>query len=139
MPRTPDRTAGAREEEALIFDDRTTDGNPTQPGEVRRVSGDLVAFVSGTVKSLTQGDDADSLFNDLNESYDLSYTINVRGVIDGVFAHAPGDPLVKIREFDQIAFDADGILTGLRLRQYAADGSTVLETQTYNGTGWVKS
>jgi hypothetical protein len=136
--------AGARGERVddLFFLDQTAAGNPTEEGLVRRVSNDLVALLGGTVKSLTEGaasgDDANSLFNDLNESHDITYT-ETAGVITSVLAHAPGVPATKIREIDQLTVNAQGLLNGCRIRQYGDDGSTVLETLTFNGTGWVKS
>lgn len=62
MPTTPDRQHGSREEEEIIFDDRTPD-NPSIEGAVRRVNNDLVAFVGGQVKSLTAGGDAQLILN----------------------------------------------------------------------------
>lgn len=46
---------GARDErlEDLFFEDQTPLGNPTEEGQTRYVGGDLVAFLGGTVKSLT--------------------------------------------------------------------------------------
>jgi hypothetical protein len=48
---------GVRDErtEDLFLVDLTSEGDPTEEGQVRYVSGDLLAFVSGQVKSLTQG------------------------------------------------------------------------------------
>ncbi|TPV96178.1 MAG: hypothetical protein B7733_06100 [Myxococcales bacterium FL481] len=39
----------------LDFCDMTPAGPPTEEGQVRLVNGDLVAFVGGQVRSLTQG------------------------------------------------------------------------------------
>ncbi len=39
----------------LCFEDQTSEGNPSEEGVVRLVSNDLVAYVDGQVKSLTQG------------------------------------------------------------------------------------
>ena len=39
--------------EDLFFVDPSTPGNPTEEGQVRSYSGDLVAFIDGQVKSLT--------------------------------------------------------------------------------------
>ena len=49
--------AGGRDErvEDLFFEDQTAEGNPTEEGQVRRVSGDLVAYVGGQARSLTSG------------------------------------------------------------------------------------
>ncbi len=49
--------AGARDERVadLFFVDTTAEGNPDEEGMVRFVSGDLVAFLGGVVKSLTSG------------------------------------------------------------------------------------
>lgn len=49
--------AGARDERVadLFFVDTTAEGNPAEEGLVRFVSGDLVAFLGGVVKSLTSG------------------------------------------------------------------------------------
>jgi hypothetical protein len=41
--------------EDLFFVDPSTPGNPTEEGQVRTYSGDLVAYVGGSVKSLTAG------------------------------------------------------------------------------------
>lgn len=136
--------AGARAERVddLFFEDQTVAGNPAEEGLVRRVSGDLVAFIGGSVKSLTSGvggsgDDPNSLFNDLNESYDLLITRDAELCPTSVLAHAPGVPGTKIREIDNITFDIDCNINGMRIRQFADDGTTVLETLTFNGTGWV--
>ena len=39
MPRTPDRRAGRLEEEEILFDDRTADGDPTDERAMRYVNG----------------------------------------------------------------------------------------------------
>lgn len=85
------------------------------------------------------GDDPDSLFNDLNESYDILETRDANLCPTNILAHAPGAPATKIREIDQITYDAQCNINGMRIRQYAGDGTTVVETMTYNGSGWVKS
>jgi hypothetical protein len=38
----------------LFYLDQTSEGNPTEEGQARMVSGDIVAFLSGSVKSLTK-------------------------------------------------------------------------------------
>lgn len=43
MPRTPDRTPGPMDEEEIRFEDRTSDGDPTVEGALRRV-GDYLRF-----------------------------------------------------------------------------------------------
>jgi hypothetical protein len=39
----------------IYFEDLTSEGDPDVEGQVRRVSNDLVAYIDGSVKSLTQG------------------------------------------------------------------------------------
>lgn len=138
MPRTPDRFPGTRCEDELFFEDNP--GVPAGTGHIRYDGSGFVAEDSiGVFNLRTAGsDDPNSLFNDLNESYDLSFT-EVAGLITEVFAHAPGVPANRIRAVDNMTCDAAGIINGMRLRQYADDGTTVIETLTYNGTGWVKT
>lgn len=39
----------------LFFEDLTASGNPSEEGQVRLVSDDLIAYLGGTTKSLTAG------------------------------------------------------------------------------------
>lgn len=132
MPVTPDSAAGPSLEEELILDDLTVEGNPTVEGAIRRVNDDVVAFLGGNVKSLTQGDDADSLFNSLNETHQVVITRTL-GIPTAILAHAVGNPALKIREVDQITYTL-GRVSGYRVRHFAADGSTVVETLTFAGS-----
>lgn len=139
MPRTPDRRAGVADEEGTIYSDEGT--LATQVGEVRYTAGRFSLFDAlgeYDPRSGGAGDNPDSLFNNLNESFDILVT-ETDCVATSILAHAPGDPSVKIREIDNFTIDALGITNGMRVRQFAADGTTVLETMTYNGTGWVRS
>ena len=55
MPfKTPDRTPGPSDEEELLLEDRTSDGNPTVDGGVRFVSDDFVGKTAAGVRSLTK-------------------------------------------------------------------------------------
>jgi hypothetical protein len=83
------------------------------------------------------GDNPDSLFNNLNESHELLYT-QTEGLITGVLAHAPGNPSIKIREIDNYVVSFEGLSFSGRLRHFGPDGSTVVETITFNGTTRVK-
>ncbi len=139
MPKTPDRTPGVSKEEGTRYTDEGT--LSTQEGEVRYTGGRFSLFDAlgeYDPRSGGAGDDPNSLFNNLNESFDILIT-ETDCVTTSILAHAPGDPLTKIREIDNFTMDALGITTGMRIRQFDQDGTTVLETMTYNGTGWVKS
>lgn len=50
---TPDRFPGTSDEEELLLEDRTADGNPTEDGAIRYVGGDIVAKIPSGVVSLT--------------------------------------------------------------------------------------
>lgn len=129
---TPDSAAGPSLEEEVILDDLAADGPPTTEGAIRRLGTDIVALVGGNVKSLLTGDDPDSLFNSLNETHQIQITRTL-GIPTSILAHAVGNPLQKIREVDQITYTL-GRVSGYRVRQFAADGSTVVETLTFVGS-----
>ena len=84
------------------------------------------------------GDAPFSFFNAINESYELEYT-RVDGLITGLLAHVPGDNAQKIREVDNISISGDGLVSGMRIRQYAANRTSVLETFTLAGNVWIRT
>jgi hypothetical protein len=55
MPITPDRTPGPADEEEIVFEDRTTDGDPTEVGALRYTGGSFKAKDSTGVFDLRSG------------------------------------------------------------------------------------
>lgn len=103
----------------LLFLDQTAEGNPSEEGIVRLVSGDLVGFVGGSVKSLTQGgsgitptehQDLDQLVHSIEEDSYEDYTYGLFGRLDNVTIWTDSGQTVKIRE-TQFTY------TGLRVTQ----------------------
>ncbi len=99
----------------------------------RRDDGSWVERDDAGVDTVISGaDNPNSLYNNLNESYELLFT-ETDCIRTGILAHEVGNPAVKIREWDQFTYDANCMVTGMRVRQFADDGTTVLETMTLTG------
>lgn len=111
-------------------------GDPTEEGQVRNTGADIVAFIDGSVKSLTTGSGLDAaqhraldqLTHALDETHEQVPVFNADGVITSVVAQGVGGGTV-IRDVDQLVVDADGLVTGARIRQRDAAG-VVVETLT---------
>ncbi len=138
MPRTPDRSPGALEEdEEIRF--------ITEPGAAPSVAGAMTydpgvgtfllqdaigVFDPRAGAGLTEsGHEAlDDLVHNLNETHEQIPTFNADGVIIGLVAQGVGGGTV-IRDVDLLTADADGLITGVRLRQRNGAGA-VVETLT---------
>jgi hypothetical protein len=138
--------AGARDERVadLFFVDTTADGNPAEEGLVRYVSGDLVAFLGGVVKSLTTGSGLsegahralDQLIHGIAENSfeEITYTGNK---VTAIIVWTTAGKTTKIREelFTYTGNQATTIVT----KQYDVAGAlivgeTMTETLSYTGT-----
>ena len=138
--------AGARDERVadLFFVDTTADGNPAEEGLVRYVSGDLVAFLGGVVKSLTTGSGMsagqhralDQLIHGIAEDSfeEMTYTGNK---VTAIIVWTDAGKTTKIREelFTYTGNQATTIVT----KQYDVVGAlivgeTMTETLSYTGT-----
>jgi len=138
--------AGARDERVadLFFVDTTTEGNPAEEGLVRFVSGDLVAFLGGVVKSLTTGSGLsagahralDQLIHGIAENSfeEITYTGNK---VTSIIVWTTAGKTTKIREelFTYTGNQATTIVT----KQYDVAGAlivgeTMTETLSYTGT-----
>lgn len=131
--------AGGRGERVDFIDFLDQAGDPSEESVMQRNGADIRVFIGGQVRSIFGGDDAFSLFNFINESYEILYTENANGVFDAILAHVPGNPLQKIREYDQFTCNAAGLVNGMRVRQYGPDRTTVVETMTFSSGVWTKS
>ena len=138
--------AGARDERVadLFFVDTTAVGNPAEEGLVRYVSGDLVAFLGGVVKSLTTGSGMsagqhralDQLIHGIAENSfeEITYTGNK---VTAIIVWTTAGKTTKIREelFTYTGNQATTIVT----KQYDVAGAlivgeTMTETLSYSGT-----
>jgi hypothetical protein len=138
--------AGARDERVadLFFVDTTADGNPAEEGLVRYVSGDLVAFLGGVVKSLTTGSGLsegahralDQLIHGIAENSfeEMTYAGNK---VTAIIVWTDAGKTTKIREelFTYTGNQATTIVT----KQYDVAGAlivgeTMTETLSYTGT-----
>ena len=138
--------AGARDERVadLFFVDTTTEGNPAEEGLVRYVSGDLVAFLGGVVKSLTTGSGLsagahralDQLIHGIAEDSfeEMTYT---GSKVTAIIVWTDAGKTTKIREelFTYTGNQATTIVT----KQYDVAGAlivgeTMTETLSYTGT-----
>lgn len=138
--------AGARDERVadLFFVDTTAEGNPAEEGLVRYVSGDLVAFLGGVVKSLTTGSGMsagqhralDQLIHGIAENSfeEITYTGNK---VTAIIVWTTAGKTTKIREelFTYTGNQATTIVT----KQYDVAGAlivgeTMTETLSYSGT-----
>lgn len=138
--------AGARDERVadLFFVDTTTEGNPAEEGLVRYVSGDLVAFLGGVVKSLTTGSGLsegahralDQLIHGIAEDSfeEMTYAGNK---VTAIIVWTDAGKTTKIREelFTYTGNQATTIVT----KQYDVAGAlivgeTMTETLSYTGT-----
>ena len=115
----------------LLFNDLTTQGNPSEEGVIRYVSGDLVAFLGGTVKSLTSGVGGSGITQAQHEALDTlkhliaenSHTqiVRSRGRVDSVTWFADATETTKIRECTFTR--TSGLVSSVAVRQYDAGGS----------------
>jgi hypothetical protein len=138
--------AGARDERVadLFFVDTTAEGNPAEEGLVRYVSGDLVAFLGGVVKSLTTGSGLsegahralDQLIHGIAENSfeEMTYAGNK---VTAIIVWTDAGKTTKIREelFTYTGNQATTIVT----KQYDVAGAlivgeTMTETLSYTGT-----
>jgi len=137
--------AGARDERVadLFFVDRTADGSPAEEGLVRYVSGDLVAFLGGVVKSLTTGSGLsegqhralDQLVHGIAEnSYEeITYTGNK---VTSIIVWTSVAKTTKIRE-ETFTYTGNNVTT-IVTKQYDVAGAlivgeTMTETLAYTG------
>jgi len=138
---------GTRDERVadLIFEDQTGVGNPSEEGFVRRISGDLVAYIGGSVKSLTAGAASGISEAQHKALKDLIHFIDdgpADGWASGAYKENTYSGLKVTSEVwyidntkvDKIA-SKDISYTELKAttevwKVYAADGSTVLVTLT---------
>lgn len=134
---------GVRDErvEDIFFEPLT--GDPTEEGQVRLTSSDLRGFINGQVRSLVGGLDAaghallDELVHDLAETHEQIPTFDADGVMTSLVAQGVGGGTV-IRDVDQLTADADGLITGARVRQRDAAGAVVQTlTSVVTNTGSV--
>lgn len=142
---TPDRTSGPSEEEELILDDRTSDGNPSVEGAIRRVSNDLVAFVGGSVKSLTEAASGITetqhrslrqLIHFIDQGPTLGFTSGAYKEITGSNIFPSSciwyDDNTKSKKIVEqtVTRNNQKQITSSTWKMYDVDGSTVLETVT---------
>jgi hypothetical protein len=136
---------GTRDErvEDLFFEDLTVGGNPTEEGQARYVSGDLVAYVGGAVKSLTTGSGLSP--GGHKALRDLIHFID-EGPADGfvtgaykesVFSGAKltnetwWESAAKSKKIVQLDVTYTGVLPTTEVwKMYDTDGTTVLVTLT---------
>lgn len=124
----------------LYLTDLTSEGNPTEEGQIRRVSNDLVAYVGGQVKSLTADSGGgiseaaheiiDSLVHELSETYYLEVTLT-SGRVSDVTAWTDSGKTTKVRETNITR--TLGQVSQIVKKQYDGTG-TLKNTLTYSIT-----
>ncbi len=141
---TPDRTPGASDEEEIILEDRTTDGNPTANGAIRYVSGDFVGKTPSGVKSLTTGSGLsegahralDQLVHGIAEDSFEEY-IYSGNLITDIIIWTDSGKTTKIRE-ESYTYGAGNRVTEVVTKQYDGTGTLITGetmTETYNYSG----
>lgn len=141
MPRTPDRVPGPSVEEEVQFEDRTADGNPTETGAVRFVSGDWVGYDGASVKSLTTGTGLsegghralDQLVHEIAESSFQEFEYTGQRV-DAIRTYTDGAKTTKVRE-QEFTYTGQNVTT-IVTKQYDSGGTlveTLTETLAYTG------
>lgn len=135
MPRTPDRSPGALEEDEEI----RLGANAVPPTVPGAVSFDGTAFqlrdAAGIFDPRASGGfdpnvhrQLDQLVHALDETHEQVPVITADGLITSVVAQVVGGG-TSIRDYDQITVDADGLITGARVQQRNGSGA-VVETLT---------
>jgi len=152
VPVTPDRNAGTREEEELLLDDRTADGNPTDERAVRYVAGRFVFRDTDGVYSLRADSISDGQHKALRHLVHLAEEGGpFEGFASGAFQETlpASNPfptsiiwwesaakLKKIVE-ETITYNANKTISIDEWKVYDVDGVTILvtatDTITYSG------
>lgn len=136
MPRTPDRSPGVLEEDEEI----QLGANPGAPAVAGGLRYDGTDFqfrdAAGTFNprsgggiSEPQHEALDTLAHNLSETHEQVPTFNADGIIVTLVAQGVGGGTV-IQNADLLTADANGLVTGYRLRQRDAAGAVV---QTLTG------
>jgi hypothetical protein len=135
MAKTPDRFPGRLIEDVEIFFDTPADSAPSGPGvltydptaQAFRLQDGVGVFNPHDLNQ-TQHEDLRSLTHNLAVSHEQVLTMSSDGIITAVAAQEIGGGN-GIRDYDSVTFNADGLLTGCRIRQRNAAG-TVTQTLT---------
>ena len=132
--------AGGRDERVsdLFFTDQSSEGDPSEEGLVRYVSGDLVGYLDGAVVSLTSGSGLspashevlDTLVHNLAESCYFEVTRTGNRISDLTWWTDSGKT-VKVREINVTR--TSGKISQIVIKQYDAAGA-VITGQTLTGT-----
>lgn len=83
MPRTPDRFPGPRQEEEIQFDDRTSEGDPSITGALRRIGNYLRYKAASYVEQVLTVRNYPSDFNGLDltgvsDGYSITYEASTK-------------------------------------------------------------
>jgi len=141
--KTPDRAPGPSDEEELILEDRTADGNPTVNGAIRFVGDDFVGKTSTGTKSLTTGGgisasqhrNLDQLVHDIAETSYEEY-VYTGNRVDAIIIWTSSGKTQKIRE-TLFTYTGNKVTT-IVSKQYDGAGSLIAGetmTKTLNYTG----
>jgi len=130
--KTPDRFAGARQEEELQLDDRTADGDPSIEGAIRRVGNVLKYYVNSAVTQIARWKAPPANFDG----------VDLTGLTDGqgISYNASGNQfepqtlsLTKVSSNDTTAGYLNGKLVagdGIQFTEQNDGGDETLEIQT---------
>lgn len=138
---TPDRFPGTSDEEELLLEDRTADGDPTQEGAIRYLNGDFRAKNATGVVSLTTGSGLnpathrtlDQLIHEIAEDNHTEYSYS-GSRLDSMVVWTDVTKTKKIRE-EQYTYTGSKVTT-IVTTQYDGDGNPVeVYTETYSYTG----
>ncbi len=127
----------------VYFENLTSEGDPTEEGQTRRVNDDLVVFIDGQVKSLTasssgitetQHEDLDTLVHELSESFYEEHAYSI-GNLTNITVWTDATKTTKVRE-TQYTYSGWHITQEVVI-QYNASGVEVQRmTYTYAYSGW---
>lgn len=131
---------GVRDErtEDLFLVDMSSSGSPTEEGQVRYVGGDLLAYLSGSVKSLTTGSGLspathellDTLVHNIAES-NYQEIVRTGGQVSDLIWWTDSGKTTKIREINLTR--SGGLVSQIVMKQYDGTG-TIITGQTLTGT-----
>lgn len=128
---TPDRFPGTSDEEELLLEDRTADGDPVLDGAIRYVNGDFRGKTATGVSSLTTGSGLspathrtlDQLIHEIAEDAYLE-VVRTTGKVSSITYWTDSGKTIKIRE-TLITRDVGGKVSQTVETQYDVAGNPI--------------